>query len=98
MDGRADVVLESGQRQLLGSRAAADGLVPFEHEDAKPGASQDDGGGETVGAGADDYGVEFSHDAIVLHGAATHSTDKSVCATSALLFARLSTDTLVCAP
>jgi hypothetical protein len=63
MDGRADVVFETGQRQLLGARAAADGFLCFEHEDVESGPGQDDGGGEAVGSGADD--------ASILHGAGT---------------------------
>src|SRR5699024_2377878 len=59
MDRRAQVVGEAGsQAQVEGAGTAAGGGFRFEDEDAQPCAGQGDGGGQPVGAGADDDGVE----------------------------------------
>ena len=63
MDGRTDVVLETGQRQLLGARTAADRVVCFQDQHRVSGAGQDDSSGKAVGPGADDYSIEISHSA-----------------------------------
>ena len=48
VDGRANVVFEPGQRQLLGARTAADGFVRFEYEDVDSGAGKRDRSSEAV--------------------------------------------------
>jgi hypothetical protein len=57
MDGRAEVVHEPGQRQLPGSRAAADGRFGLEDDDLATGLGNHNCRGEPIGAGADDDGV-----------------------------------------
>src|SRR5688572_24265933 len=57
MDGRADVVAETRERDLLGARAAADGLLRLQDGDGEALTGEDDGGGEPVRAGSDDDGV-----------------------------------------
>lgn len=46
----ADIVHESGKRQLSGTQSAADGIFRFVHNDAVARFSQRDCGGESVGA------------------------------------------------
>src|SRR5690606_9535020 len=59
MDRRAQVVGEAGGKaQVEGAGTAADGEFRFEDDDAQTRAGQGDGGGQPVGAGADDDGVE----------------------------------------
>jgi len=54
---RADVVPEAGERQLRGSRTAADRLVAFDYEDRAAGLRERDRSGEAVRPGADNDGV-----------------------------------------
>ena len=54
MNRRANVVAESGQRQLLGPHAAANSVFRFVHDDVEPGASKRDRRCESVRTGADD--------------------------------------------
>jgi hypothetical protein len=57
VDGRADVVPETGQCQLGRARAAADAVLRLEDEDGASGLRKSDRGGEPVRARADDDGV-----------------------------------------
>src|SRR3954452_23666450 len=61
MNRRAHIVAKPRQRQLLGARPAADGLLRLEHDDAPPRARKRDRGSKSVGPRADDDGIEFSH-------------------------------------
>ena len=61
MNGGTHIVSKARQRQLLGARAAADGVLRLDHDDAAPRAGEHDGGGKSVRSGADDDGIEFSH-------------------------------------
>jgi hypothetical protein len=54
MDRGADVVAESGQRELGGARAAADRVPRLDDENGAPGLGECDRGGEAVRAAADD--------------------------------------------
>ena len=54
MDGRAQVVVEPGERQLRGPRSSPDCALGFENGDGKPRASENDSSGETVGPGTRD--------------------------------------------
>ena len=56
MDGGADVVMEAGERELKGAAGAACSGLGLVDVDFEASLSEDDGGGETVGAGADDCG------------------------------------------
>ena len=47
---------EAGQRQLGGARAATDGVLCLEDDDAAAGLGERDGGGEPIGARPDDDG------------------------------------------
>ena len=58
MCGGADVVVESGQRELGGPRSAADGLGSLEHLYRRPVARELDSGREPIGATPDHYRVE----------------------------------------
>ena len=58
MRGRADVVVESRQRQLCGAGAAADRIGRLEHEHRRAVARQLDRGREAVRATPDDHGVQ----------------------------------------
>ena len=57
VDCRADVVPKSGQRQLGGACAAADGVGRFEDEHGPPGAGEHDRRREPVRPGTDDDSV-----------------------------------------
>ena len=54
MHRRADIVLESGKRELGGANAAADRVGGLENAHRVPGTSEGDRGGEPVGSAADD--------------------------------------------
>jgi hypothetical protein len=54
VDRGADVVTEPGERQLGGSRPAADRVVRFEDQDGAAGLRERDRGGETVRPRTDD--------------------------------------------
>jgi hypothetical protein len=54
IDGRADVVDETRQRQLGGADSAADRVLSLANEDRAPGARERNRGREPVGPGADD--------------------------------------------
>ena len=57
VDGRADVVTETGKGDLFGTGSAAPHGSPFEDEDPTPGVGDDHGRGQPVGPGTDDDGV-----------------------------------------
>jgi len=57
VDGGAGIVNETGQRKLGGAGGAAGSFHGLENEYAQAGPCQEDGGGEAVGAGADDDGI-----------------------------------------
>jgi hypothetical protein len=57
MDGGADVVAESGKRQLRGARPAADRLLRLDYADEAPGQSERDRSSEAVRPRPDDNGV-----------------------------------------
>jgi hypothetical protein len=57
MNRRADVVPEAGERQLGGTRPAADRVLRLENEDGAPRLRECDRGSEAVRPGADDDGV-----------------------------------------
>jgi hypothetical protein len=59
MDGGADIVREAGERKSSGTRAAADLGRGFVDRDRVPGARQQNGGSQTVGAGADYQRARF---------------------------------------
>ena len=61
MDGRADVMGEAGQGQLLGPGPPADDVGLLDDEDPSPASCHLRGGREPVGAGADDHCVVFDH-------------------------------------
>ena len=64
VDRRADVVDETGQRQLGRAAAAADRLLTLEHADRKPGAGKDDRRAEPIRPRADDGRIRhFAPDA-----------------------------------
>src|SRR5687768_4049469 len=58
MDCRADVVNESRQGELGRARTAADGAFGFVDRDREAGLCQHDRGGQTIGTGAHDDGIE----------------------------------------
>jgi hypothetical protein len=62
VDGGTDIVPESGQRQLRGSCAATDGVVPLVNPNGQPGPREHNRGGEAVRPGSNDCRVHFSHD------------------------------------
>jgi hypothetical protein len=57
VDGRTDIVAEAREGELHGAAAAADGGLSFVDIDPEASLREYDGGGETVGAGADDGSV-----------------------------------------
>ena len=57
-DRRAHVVVESGERQLLGPGPATDGRGGLVDADRAPGTEQGDRRGQAVRAGADDDGID----------------------------------------
>ena len=57
----ADVVMESGQRQLRRSGTATRSRIAFVDHHAQSGAGEGDGGGQPVGPRTDDHGVELGH-------------------------------------
>ena len=59
MDGGAEIVGEAGERESGGTRAAADLGRGFVDRDRVPGARQQNGGSQAVGAGADYQGARF---------------------------------------
>src|ERR1700729_776141 len=61
VNGRADVVRKAGKRQLLGATAAARSVCPLVHVHCESSTRKREGGGETVGAGADDDCVRCAH-------------------------------------
>lgn len=58
MDRRAHVMADTRFEEFGGARAAADGVGGFDHEHSAAGAGQLRRGGQTVGPGSDDDGVE----------------------------------------
>jgi hypothetical protein len=60
VDRGADVVAETGERQLGCAGPAADGLLGFEDADGAPGLRERDGGGKAVRPGPDDDRVKRS--------------------------------------
>ena len=65
IDGGADVVVEAGQREFGGGGCAADMVAALVDCDGDTLLRQRDGGGETVGTGADDVGCVQRHEPIV---------------------------------
>jgi hypothetical protein len=59
MDCGAEIVGEAGEREGGGTRAAADLRRGFVNRDRVPGAHQQNGGSQAVGAGADYHGARF---------------------------------------
>lgn len=59
VDGRANVVDETGQGQRGGARAAANRIPPFHYQNRAAGARQRDGCSKAIRASADDDGVIF---------------------------------------
>jgi hypothetical protein len=59
MDRGAEIVGEVREREGGGTRAAADLGRGFVNRDRVPGARQQNGGGQAVGAGADYRGARF---------------------------------------
>src|SRR5437773_3852299 len=57
MDRGADVMSESGKRQLRSARPAADRLLRLDDADGAPGLCERDRGGKAVRPGADDDGA-----------------------------------------
>ena len=71
MNGRADIVVESGQRQLLGSASAAGCLGTLVDIDGQPGPGHGHCGSQPVGSGPDDYDIRRSHRSRTKHSEAT---------------------------
>jgi hypothetical protein len=61
VDGRPDVMQVTGQCKLNRPCAAANCRVRFAHQHRKPGASKHYGCGQSVRAGADNYGIVLRH-------------------------------------
>ena len=61
MHRRAHIVMESGERELLGARSAADGGGRLVHANGESGARERDRGREAVGSAAYDDCVDGSH-------------------------------------
>ena len=61
MHGGADVVMETGQGQLLGATSSARRVGALDHVDDEAGAGQRHRAGEAVGARAHHNGVGPSH-------------------------------------
>lgn len=60
VDGGADIVGEAGEGEVgIAAHAAAGGIAGFDEKGGAVFLGQGDGGGEAVGAGADDDGVVF---------------------------------------
>ena len=58
MDGGANIVIEIGKGEFIATaHAAAGGVAGFDEEGVEALAGERDGGGEAVGAGADDNGI-----------------------------------------
>ena len=57
MDRGAHVVAKAGERELCGTRAAADRFCRLEHEDGTARLRKRDRGRQSVWTGADDDGV-----------------------------------------
>ena len=64
-----DVVAESREHQLLGPHQPTRPVVPFQHQNAPPRASEIGGGDERVVAAADEDGVELRHVGVLLAAA-----------------------------
>lgn len=61
MDSRSEIVEEAGEGELKGAGGAARLRFGLEDVDAKASLRKDDGGGEAVGASADDGGAAITH-------------------------------------
>ena len=61
VDGRADVVAEAGQGQLLGPASAPGSLGPFDNRDRQPGTGQGHCGRQPVGPGPHHHHIHRVH-------------------------------------
>ena len=59
VDGREDVVVEAGERELRGRDRAAEVVLGLEHEHRPAALGERDGGAQPVGAAADDDRVDL---------------------------------------
>ena len=59
VNGRTHIVQITGQSERGRARTAANFLRGFVHGDGDSGACQQDGRGQSIGAGADDYGARL---------------------------------------